>query len=67
MTVTSRIEVQNGNAERIRCSIGIAAALLNVSDDEFARRYVRTGYLEPDRLHQFAMRDVLKLYKAVKK
>ena len=50
--------------EKIRCSLGIASALLDISEEEFVSRYVNRGAIYSDKLHQFFMRDVLMLYNA---
>ncbi len=46
------------------CSLGTASALFNISDEEFVSRFVRRNQIYADKLHQFKMRDVLKLYES---
>ena len=46
----------------ITVSIAAAAAMFNITDSEFAQRYIRRfPFLQLDAFHQLSMRSVLKL------
>lgn len=47
---------------KITCSIGIASALFDLSNDEFISRYIRRNKIVTDKLHQLDMKRVLQLY-----
>ncbi len=66
MSVTSLLKVPNGNTEKQTCSLGTASSLFNLSDAEFVKQFVETNRIRANRLHQFDMKDVVRLYKLVK-
>jgi len=45
-----------------KCSIGLASAMFNISDAHFVAKYIRSGRVPIDRLHQVSWRRVLKIY-----
>ena len=62
MTVTSLQEVPNRNPpEAITCSIGMAAALFDLSDGDFTKRFIKSKRIKLDRLHQVPMRRLLQI------
>ncbi len=68
IAATSRDKVQNRNPiARLTCSLGSASALFNMSNAEFVNTFVVTNRIRANRLHQFDMKDVTRLYDIVKK
>jgi hypothetical protein len=45
----------------ITLSIGAAASWFDMSDNEFARTFIRSGRLRLDSLHQLKVRDVFRV------
>jgi len=66
MTVTWRDKVQNGNTEKQTCSLGTASALFDMSNADFVKQFVVTNRIQANRLHQFDMKDVMRLYRLYK-